>query len=351
MKQRVKQYLGGVVTAAVFLGLLGAACALPPRTWQNLALLSAGLREPADSVQHLSGYLTRATAAAPTAPSPIPPGEAVTHTVTTTATVLRKDGGTVLTQQLSAGSAFVQGVAVRNKSGKTVSVADSLAHTPKLSLTKTDAPQVLITHTHTTECYLPYDTGFYNNEDPTRTADETKNMVAVGKRVAAQLTAAGIGVIHDTAIHDQPYNGAYGHAKAAIQQYLAKYPTIRVVLDLHRDAIYTDNTTHVKPTAVIDGKPAAQVMILVGMMNTKSVPNPHTAENLALGVRLQQRLHQRYTGLARPLLLADGRYNQQLTNGSLLIEIGSDANTLAEACYSGDLLGTALADVLHTLGA
>ena len=124
-----------------------------------------------------------------------------------------------------------------------------------------------------------------------------------------------------------------------------------MVLDLHRDAIYQSDGTHVKPTATIDGKAAAQVMIIVGMKNTTAVPNPHTAENLSLGVRLQQALHKNYPGIARPLLLADARYNQQLTNGSLLIEVGSDSNTLEEACYSGTLLGKATAQVLRELGA
>ncbi len=364
MKQRLKRLGGLLLTVAVLLGGIGAVTVLvPPDTLrlvgQRAALLSAGLRRPADSVQIIDGWLTRDTAAArPTTSVTVPAvsvGEGSTQPVTaatTTATVAKKEGGVVLTQQMSAGSNFVQGVAIRNKSGLAVDVAKSLAHTPKLSLVRgSTKPQVLITHTHTTECYMSYDTGFYNADDPTRTSDPANNMVAVGERVAEELRAAGIGVIHDTAIHDQPYNTAYSHSKAAVEQYLKQYPSIRVVLDLHRDAIYSNNTTHVKPTAVIDGKKAAQVMIIVGMKNTKAVPNTHTAENLAFGARLQQALHKGYPGLARPMLLADARYNQQLTNGSLLIEMGSDANTLEEACYSGTLLGGTLATLLKELGA
>ena len=130
---------------------------------------------------------------------------------------------------------------------------------------------------------------------------------------------------------------------------MKQYPTIRVVLDIHRDAIYPSDDTRVKPTVVIDGKKAAQVMIIVGMKNTTSVPNSHVQENLAFGVRLQQYLHQEYTGLMRPVLLANARYNQQLTNGSLLIEIGSDANTIDEAVYAGELVGKGLAQVLRDL--
>ncbi len=360
MKQTVKHRIGQLaVVAATLCCLVTAVLTVPPETvrlvGERAALLSAGLRQPADSVQLLSGYMTRETAAdriSGTTPTVVL-GAVQSHAVTTTTTVVRQEGGgNIQTQQMSAGSGFVQGVAIRNKSGKSVNIASSLAHTPALGLSQNSVqPQVLIVHTHTTECYMSYDAGFYNPDDPTRTDDPTKNMVAVGKQVAAQLEAAGIGVIHDTAIHDQPYDGAYGHAKASIQAYLKQYPSIKVVLDLHRDAIYADSTTYIKPTAEINGKNAAQIMIIVGMLNSKTAPNTHTAENLAFGARLQQRLHQTYPGLARPLLLADARYNQQLTNGSLLIEVGSNANTLEEACYSGELLGGVLAEVLCDLGA
>ena len=360
MKRSTKQRLGQLTAVGVTLCCIAAAAlTVPPEALQKFgeraAQLSAGLQQPRDGMELLSGYMTRATAAdRVTVTSPtVVLGSVQSHTLTTATTVARKEGGgVILTQQMSAGSAFVQDVAVRNKSGKSVNIANSLAHTPALGLAKnSDKPQVLIVHTHTTECYMSYDAGSYNPDDPTRTDDPTRNMVAVGRQVAAQLETAGIGVIHDTAIHDQPYNGAYGHAKAAIEAYLKKYPSIKVVLDLHRDAIYEDSTTYIKPTVNIDGKNAAQVMIIVGMLNKTTIPNTHTAENLAFGVRLQQRLHRTYPGLARPLLLADARYNQQLTNGSLLIEVGSHANTLEEACYSGELLGGVLAEVLQELGA
>ncbi len=357
MKQRQNKHrLGGVLgflmTAAGIAAMLFCVPAGTLRAFgERAALLSAGLRRPADSVEILHGWITRDTAAASPVTTPtVTVGEGRTQMVSTTTTVNRTDGaGRVLEQQMSVGS-LIDGVAIRNKSGKAVDIRQSLAHTPALQLKKTSKPQVLITHTHTTECYLSHDTGFYNPDDPTRCDDPAKNMVAVGKRVAEQLTAAGIGVIHDTAIHDKPYNGAYGHSKAAIQNYLKQYPTIRVVLDLHRDAIY-DGSTHIKPTVTVGGKKAAQMMIIVGMLNTDSVPNKHTAENLAFGARLQQHVHRTYEGLARPMLLADARYNQQLTNGSLLIEIGSDVNTLEEACYTGELLGRSLGEVLRELGA
>lgn len=356
MKGQKKRRLTAIVAlAACVASVLWACSRVPSGAWlavgRQAAQFAALLRSPSDGISLWSDRRTTV----PTMPVEAFVGEGVTRRVTTTtkATVQRKEGAVaVLTQQMSAGSAFVEGVAVRNKTGKTVDVAAALGHVPKLSLKAgLTAPQVLITHTHTTECYAAHDAGFANPDDPTRTDDPEKNMLAVGERVASELRAAGIGVIHDTEVHDKPYNGAYGHAKTAIERYLKQYPSIKVVLDLHRDAIYQSDGTHIKPTATIDGKTAAQVMIIVGMKNTTAVPNPHTAENLSLGVRLQQALHKNYPGIARPLLLADARYNQQLTNGSLLIEVGSDSNTLEEACYSGTLLGKATAQVLRELGA
>ncbi len=359
MKRQTKQKLGQLATVLLTLGCVAAiALSIPTDALRKLgeraALLSAGLRKPADSVQLLSGYVTGATAKGSTVTSPtVLLGEAVSVPLTTTTTVQRTEGGgDILTQQMSAGDSFVKDVAIRNKSGKTVDIAAALARDPKLALQKdSDAPQVLIVHTHTTECYMAYDAGFYNKDDPTRTTDASRNMLSVGAAVAEELEAAGIGVIHAETVHDQPYDGAYSRSKSTIQTYLKQYPTIRVVLDLHRDAIYADSTTYIKPTVSVGGKNAAQVMLIVGMLNSSAVPNSRTAENLAFGARLQQKLHRTYPGLARPLLLADARYNQQLSNGSLLIEVGSNANTHDEALYTAELLGGVLANLLNELGA
>lgn len=360
MKTRILKWL---FTLAALSAAAAVLCNVPLAQWLSLgkraALLSIGLNQPGDSVQLISGWVQRETAGATdstTATTPIVNVSGVSLDTAVTSAVPKESGtvtaggGTVLTQQLSSGSSFTDGVAVNNRYGQTVDIAAALKHEPALSFDAQEtAPQVLITHTHTTECYLERDDGTYAADDATRTTDTAKNMVAVGEAVAAQLEAAGIGVIHDTTIHDQPYTGAYNHSKATVEELLAQHPTIRVVLDIHRDAIYPDSTTRVKPTVVIDGQKAAQVMIVVGMMNTANTPNPHVQENLAFAVRLQQRLHADHPGLVRPISLVNARYNQQLTNGSLLLEMGSDANTLEEAVYAAELVGKGLARVLQEL--
>lgn len=354
-----------LIKKIVAFALSGAAVAVslwavPMSEWENVgkkaAVVAMGMSDPRQSVNLVQEYVEKeptSVTVTTTIPSPMPSlGGVLLQSPLTTAVpqtngTVTAGGGTVLTKQLSSGSSFIQGVAIKNNYGQAVDIAAALAHTPALSFNKKEtAPQVLIMHTHTTECYLERDDGTYRATDPSRTNDASKNMLAVGEALAAQLKMAGIGVLHDTEIHDQPYTGAYGHSKKAVQAYLKQYPTIRVVLDLHRDAIYPDDNTRIKPTVVINGKKAAQVMIIVGMLNSKTAPNAHVKENLSFAAHLQQRLHTDYPGLMRPLNLANARYNQQLTNGSLLLEMGSDVNTLEEALYAAELVGKGLVQVL-----
>lgn len=259
------------------------------------------------------------------------------------------DGGKVQEEEVTIGSNFTDGIAIKNASSSSINVDEEFSVAPKLNLTNTSDPQVLIVHTHTTEAYMTYYAGYYNANDPPRSGDNTRNVVAVGDAIAAQLQAAGIGVIHDTTVHDSPYTGAYDRSEATIEKNLKQYPSIRVVLDIHRDAMNSSEKVEVKPTVVINGKKAAQLMIIACVSDTKDMPNPHWHENLRFALRLQNALNTQYQGIARPLYLVDSRYNEHLTNGSLLIEIGSTANTVSEAVYSGGILGKTLSQVLGSL--
>lgn len=215
---------------------------------------------------------------------------------------------------------------------------------------KNDEPQVLILHTHATETFLDSDRDYYTDKDVSRTTDQSKNMVAVGKIVADKLNTAGIKTIHDTTLHDYPsYNESYSRAAKTITGYLKKYPSIKIVIDLHRDAISPSSNEKVKVTAEIDGKKAAQIMLVMGSQsgNTKNFPN--WQENLKLAVKLQQTVEVMYPSLARSLSLMPKNYNESLTTGSMLIEMGTDANSLEEVKYSAELLGNALKSLLNTL--
>ena len=135
---------------------------------------------------------------------------------------------------VQVGSAFVKNVTDYGNN----TVLEAEAASPAFSLTDTNEPQVLIMHTHTTECYMPYTGDVYDTTYATRSTDNSRNMAAVGEVIAEQLEQAGIGVLHDVTQHDYPsYNGSYERSAATVRDYLAKYPTIKVVLDIHRDAI------------------------------------------------------------------------------------------------------------------
>lgn len=194
---------------------------------------------------------------------------------------------------------------------------------------------------------MKQDTGYYVKSDDTRSTDTTQNVCRVGDAITEQLTAAGIVTLHDRTLHDYPsYSGSYNAAANTIQSYLDKYPSIQVVIDVHRDAITQSDDTRVKPTAVIDGKNAAQCMILSGCQEGTVSGFDSWEENLKLTVRLQQALETSYPGLARSMLFTARRYNMHLTKGSFLVEVGSEANTLDEAVYTGELIGRSLAGIL-----
>ena len=201
-------------------------------------------------------------------------------------------------------------------------------------------PRVLILHTHTTESYTPTGAG-YAETSAFRTLDENHNMLAVGARVAQLLEEAGIGVIHDRELHDYPsYNGSYNHARKAIQAILAEHPEICLVLDLHRDAS-GDLNNQFRPAALVEGVSAARMMLVMGT-GAGGLEHPHWQENLALGLKLQAQLELLAPGITRPINLRAQRFNQDLTTGSLLVEMGAAGNTLQEALEAADLLAQAI---------
>ena len=184
-----------------------------------------------------------------------------------------------------------------------------------------------------------------------RGEDKSRNMVRVGDEITKMLEKSGYKVIHDTEIHDRKYTGAYDHSKVNVEAYLKKYPSIQVVLDIHRDAIHLSNGNKIKPTAEINGKKAAQIMIITGAQEGKVKGFPDWEQNLRFAVKLQQTCETMYPGLMRPILFSQRKYNMNLSHCNLLLEMGSDANTLEEAAYSGRLVATAIAKLLDEYSA
>lgn len=207
-------------------------------------------------------------------------------------------------------------------------------------------PAVLIYHSHTTEAYSLLDLGYYIKSDA-RSDNPSRNVVRVGDELVRALEAQGFNVIHDTEIHDRDYNSSYDESRKAVEAYLEEYPSIEVTIDLHRDDITYSNKTKVKPTAVIKGKKAARMMIISGCEYGLVKNFPDWEYNLRFDLQVQSKLNSMYGGLMRPILFSQRKYNMYETHNSFLLEIGTDANTLEEACYSARLFGDALGRLMN----
>ena len=209
-------------------------------------------------------------------------------------------------------------------------------------------PQVLIMHTHTTESFEPYERDFYDSSFSYRTTDNSKNVTAIGDEIAKQLEIAGISAIHDVTVHDYPsYNGSYDRSAETVKGILAEYPSIKVVLDIHRDAI-SQNGSLLQPIVSINGRNAAQIMIISGC-DDGTMNMPDYMKNFRLASLFQQQIESDYKGLTRPILFDYRHYNQDLTTGSLLIEVGSHGNTIEQVKYSGELIGKSIARALLSI--
>lgn len=219
---------------------------------------------------------------------------------------------------------------------------------PQFTIETNAEPQVLIMHTHTTESFEPYEREFFDSSFGYRTTDASKNMVMVGDAITEQLENSGITTIHNTTIHDYPsYNGSYERSAETVKAILAEYPSIKVVLDIHRDAIASENSL-AQPVVEVDGKKASQIMIISGC-DDGTMDMPDYLYNFRLACMFQQQMESDYAGFTRPILFDYRKYNQNLTTGSLLIEVGSHGNTLEQSRYAGELIGKSISKALLTL--
>lgn len=203
-------------------------------------------------------------------------------------------------------------------------------------------PAVLIIHTHGTEAYSPTADASYTPSGDYRTLDENYNMISIGDAVAAVLEANGISVIHDRSCHDHPsYNGSYTSARKSIAQYLEDYPSIRMVLDIHRDAVTTDSGQQLTTSATVDGQPSSQIMLVIGT-DASGNHHPNWQTNLSLALKLTAQLERSYPGITRPIYLRSERFNMDMTSGSLLVEVGASGDTHEQALVAAEAFAKAL---------
>lgn len=241
------------------------------------------------------------------------------------------------------------GMTIDNETEYDIDIAQLLIEGPSLTLSG-DGPQILIIHTHSSEAYTMDSVDRYEPSDNGRTQDTNYNIIRIGEELTEGLRDCGLNVIHDTTIYDYPsYTGSYTRSGEAIETYLKEYPTISMVIDVHRDAIGDGDVVY-KTVAETENSASAQAMFVVGT-NGSGLDHPNWEENLKLALYLQNAVNPKHPTLMRPIKLVNERYNQQLTTGSLILEVGSSGNTLQEALTAARLFaesaGPALAKLLR----
>lgn len=206
---------------------------------------------------------------------------------------------------------------------------------------------VLIVHTHATECYADENEsfptpdaegryGYYTSESNTRDENVEKNMIAIGEEFCRALADNGIQSIQCRRLHDKDdYNSSYKNSRESIKEYLGKFPSIKYVIDIHRDSLTTSENVKIKTNAdSIEG--CAQVMMVAGCEG-QGVKYDLWEKNLSLNLKYKKVMDEKYPSLSRPIYLRHSKYNLDLLEGSILLEIGSCGNTLSEALNAARL--------------
>ncbi len=213
-------------------------------------------------------------------------------------------------------------------------------------LSVSSGPLVLIIHTHGTEAYSADGAISTEGDGDARTSDTQKNVVAVGKTIADILNKNGVPTAHCTIMHDSiQYKDSYARAEETIKKYMQEYPTIKLVIDIHRDSIIKSSGEIVRPVAELDGEAAAQIMCVAGS-DWEGDAYPNWENNLSLALKLREALNAECESICRPVFLKSHTYNQEIAPYSLLIEVGASGNSLEEAQRSAILIGEKLSGVI-----
>lgn len=205
------------------------------------------------------------------------------------------------------------------------------------------APQILIYHTHSQEAFIDSVEG-----------DVSDTVVGIGEYLAQILREQyGYNVLHNTNVYDLKdgvldRSKAYTYAYNSVEEILQRYPTIEVVLDIHRDGV----KDHIHLLTEVNGKPTARIMFVNGISRSTSqgeidyLYNPYVKENLAFSLQLQLRAAAYYPEYTRRILINAYRYNLQFKPKSALIEVGAQTNTVEEAMNAMEPLAVIIDEVL-----
>lgn len=194
--------------------------------------------------------------------------------------------------------------------------------------------EVAIYHTHNAETYIPLD-------NQSKVQGKNGGITLVGEEIIKTLATNGVRGVQDLTIHDHPnFPRSYIESKKTASRLLNEYPELKVLIDLHRDAGIPK-----KQTTTVNGQESALIMFVIG--NGQGIPNPHWQENLAFARKVANRLEEKYPGIVKGVRIKNGCYNQNLSPKAILVEIGSDKNTLEEAMVAGRCLGEVLAEIIQ----
>ena len=241
------------------------------------------------------------------------------------------------------------GLVLKNSTSYSIQVSELLKQGCPVKLKKGSA-QILIIHTHSSEAYSPAGLDKYVGSGSSRTQDNNYNVIRIGTELEKYFEKYGLNVIHDCGVYDYPsYTGSYARSGEAVEKYLKDNPSISVVIDLHRDAIGSNDVIY-KTVATESGVCASQLMFVMGT-DESGLEYPNWTENLRFALYLQNAVSEKYPSLMRPVQIVQYRYNQHLSSGSVILEVGSNGNTLQEALAAirlfGDAVGPALADLVE----
>jgi stage II sporulation protein P len=202
---------------------------------------------------------------------------------------------------------------------------------------------IFIYHTHTCESYTPSENYQYEMTGNFRTTNLDFTVARVGTELANYLKGKNFNVAHDSTYHDYPtYSGSYDRSLVTAQNNLAGKNT-QLVIDLHRDAV--GSNSDYAPTVKINGELVAQMMFVIGT-DGGGLEHPNWVQNLKMAVKIQAKANEMYPNLFRPIIVRNSRYNQHVTTGSSIIEVGATGNTLEQCILSMECLSNVLEEVL-----
>lgn len=243
-----------------------------------------------------------------------------------------------------------KGIAINNETSYSVSDDITEASAPVFTLPDKDDPQVLILHSHATESYAPTDNYRFSHTSEDRTTDPRYNMVRIGAELKDELAERDIRSVHLTDLFDYPeYNNSYARSCTAVQKALSKNPSIKIVLDLHRDSIINSEGVKTKLTTTINGEKVAQVMLVVGT-DELGLKHDNWKTNLNFAAHFQKFLLKEEENFARPINLRTSRFNGHTAPGAVIVEVGTGANTIEEALSSVKYIANAIENLIESYG-